>query len=153
MPQQRFDVQYISDGGPWPYAAKYKDICRQYIKYTDHVSKIYCEAVVVFDGYEGTSAKDMTQQRVTKGIVGSTVAFREDMDALMKKEHFLDNKKNKQQFINMLTKELKRQHCQFTMLLETPMCRKQWSVLPPLTPFWLVMVHISSSCCATMPTS
>ncbi len=54
------------------------------------------------------------------------------MDALMKKEHFLDHKKNNEQFINMLTKELKRQHSQFTMLLETPMtllCKKQWSVL------------------------
>ncbi len=34
------------------------------------------------------------------------------MNALVKKEHFLGNKKNKQQFINMLSKELKKQHCQ-----------------------------------------
>ncbi len=83
------------DGGPWPYAAKYKDNCRQYSMYIDYASKRYAEAVVVFGGYEGTSAKDMTQPRVTKGIAGSRVAFTEDMDALMKKDHFLGNKKNK----------------------------------------------------------
>ncbi len=109
------DVQYVLDGGalvqriPWPYGAKYKDICRQYI---DYVSKRYGEAVVVFDGYVGISTKDMTHQIRTKGISGATVAFTEDMNALMKKEHFLGNKKNKQQFINMLSKELKKQHCQ-----------------------------------------
>jgi hypothetical protein len=109
------DVQYVLDGGaliqriPWAHGAKYKDIYRQY---TDYVSKRYGEAVVVFDGYEGTSTKDMTHQRRTRGITGATVAFTEDMDAPMKKEHFLANKNNKQRFINMLGKELKKQHCQ-----------------------------------------
>ncbi len=42
------DVQYVLDGGAlvqrirWPYAANYKDICRQYIHY---VSKRYGEAL------------------------------------------------------------------------------------------------------------
>ncbi len=63
--------------------------------YIDYVSKCYAEAVVVFGGYEGTSAKDMSQPRVTKGIAGSTVGFTEDMDGLMKKDDFLGNKKNK----------------------------------------------------------
>ncbi len=110
------DVQYILDGGAlvqrisWPYAAKCKDICRQY---KDYVSKRYGgEAVLAFDGYEEIFTKDNTYQRRTKGIAGATVAFTEDMNALMKKENILGNKKNKQPFINLLSKELKKQHCQ-----------------------------------------
>ncbi len=66
----------------------------------------------MYDGYEGISIKDMTHQRRTRGIAGATVAFTEDMNAFMKKGHFLGIKKTQQQFVSILSKELKKKHCQ-----------------------------------------
>ncbi|WAR00036.1 hypothetical protein MAR_024408 [Mya arenaria] len=57
----------------------------------------YGEAVVVFDGYEGTSTKDMTNQRRAVGMTGPTVTFDEDMS----KDEFIVKNTNKQQFINI----------------------------------------------------
>ena len=74
-------------------------ICRLY---TEYVTRKYREAIVVFDGYEGTSTKDMTHQRRAGGRTGATVTFDEDMPVTMKKDEFLANNTNKQQFINML---------------------------------------------------
>ena len=65
----------------------------------------------MFDGYGGTSTKDMTHQRRTKGHRGVTVTFTEDMHLTMKKMHFLANTTNKQRFINMLGDQLKQQGC------------------------------------------
>lgn len=59
----------------------------------------------VFDGYEGTSTKDMTHQRRAKGQAGITVTFTGDMQFTMKKDKFLANKSNKQHFINLLSIE------------------------------------------------
>ena len=64
--------------------------------YTAYVLKKYGEAVVVFDGYDGKSTKDMTHQRRTKGQAGVTVTFISDMQLTMKKDRFLANKTNKQ---------------------------------------------------------
>lgn len=36
-------------------------------------------AIAVFDGYEGTSPKDMTHQRGAGGWSGATVTFDEEM--------------------------------------------------------------------------
>ena len=59
-------AKYVLDGEallqriPWPCGATCKDICNQY---TEYVTKKYGEAVVMFDGFDGTSTKDLTHQR------------------------------------------------------------------------------------------
>ena len=71
-------VQYVLDDGalvqriPWTRGSTYNDICQLY---TDYVRRKYGEAIVVFDGYEGTSTKDMTHQRRAGGRAGTTVTF------------------------------------------------------------------------------
>ncbi|WAR03769.1 hypothetical protein MAR_010327 [Mya arenaria] len=108
-------VQYVLDGGalvqriPWTRGSTYNCICRLY---TEYVKRKYGEAIVVFDGYEGTSTKDMTHQRRAGGRTGATVTFDEDMPVTMKKEEFLANSTNKQQFINMLSGHLQKNTCQ-----------------------------------------
>ena len=109
------EVQYVLNGGallqwiPWARGTTYKEICSIYRGY---VSKKYGEAVVVFDGYEGKSTKDMTHQRRTKGQAGETVTFTSDMQLTMKKDQFLANKTNKQQFIIMLGDHLEMSKCE-----------------------------------------
>ena len=77
------EVQYVLDGAalihriPWTRGATYKEIC---IAYTRYVMKKFREAIVVFDGYYGTSTKDMTHRRRAKGQAGATAAFTEDMN-------------------------------------------------------------------------
>jgi hypothetical protein len=108
-------VQYVLDGGalvqriPWTRGSTYYYICRLY---TEYVTRKYGEAIVVFDGYEGTSTKDMTHQRRAGGRTGATVTFDEDMPVTMKKDEFLANNTNKQQFINMLSGHLQKKNCQ-----------------------------------------
>ncbi|KAJ8377229.1 hypothetical protein AAFF_G00264570 [Aldrovandia affinis] len=59
-------VQYVLDGGalvqriPWTRGSTYMGICK---RYSEYVTRNYGEAVVVFDGYQGTSTKDMTHRR------------------------------------------------------------------------------------------
>ena len=79
--------------------------------YTEYVARKYRNAIVVFDGYGSTSTKDMTQQRRSKGNAGATVTFTADMTITMRKEQFLANRKNKQQFIFMLSRELQKNNC------------------------------------------
>jgi hypothetical protein len=93
------EVQYVLDGGallqriPWMRGSSFKAICRSYI---DYVSKKYDKPIVVFDGYDSSTTKDMTHRRRTKGKAGVTVSFTEEMNLTMSKDVFLTNKKNKQ---------------------------------------------------------
>jgi hypothetical protein len=109
-----FKVQYVLDGGahiqriPWSHGSTYKDICQLY---TDYVTQKYGEAVIVFDGYEGTSTEVTTHQRRANRKTGTTVTFDENKTLGMKKEEFT-NKRNKQQFINMLSSHLQHVTCQ-----------------------------------------
>ena len=67
----------------------------------------------MFDGYESTTTKDMTHQRRSKGNAGAlTVTITADMPITMKKEQFLFNRQNKQNFIFMLNEELQRKNCE-----------------------------------------
>ena len=59
----------------------YTEICSVY---TAYVLKKYGEAVVVFDGYDGKSTKDMTHQRRTKGQAGVTWQIRPTSSSLSK---------------------------------------------------------------------
>ena len=104
------DVQHVLDDGallhriPWPRgSATYQDICGLYCTY---VTKKYGKAIVVFDGYDDMSTKNMTHQRRAAGKAGATVTFSEDMKLTLTKDNFLANPKNKQRFINMQSRFL-----------------------------------------------
>ena len=59
--------------------------------------------IVVFDGYtESPSTKDTAHIRRSKGQIGNTINFSNDMTLDMKKDVFLSNKTNKQRFITNL---------------------------------------------------
>ena len=109
------DVQHVLDGGallhriPWPRgSATYQDICGLYCSY---VTRKYGNAIVVFDGYDELSTKNMTHQRRASGKAGATVTFTEDMIVTLKKDNFLANSKNKQRFFNMLSRFLQENNC------------------------------------------
>ena len=55
--------------------------------------------IVIFDGYDSISTKDMTHQRRAKGRIGPTVTFTEDMAITVQKEQFLANSSNRQNFV------------------------------------------------------
>ena len=80
---------FVLDGGsllqrlPWTQGTTYGDICTTYV---DYVTKKYREAVVVFDGYEKSSTKDLVHLRRTKGCSGVAVSFTKDTKLSMKKE-------------------------------------------------------------------
>ncbi len=104
---------YVLDGGslihklPWKKDDTYGSICDMYIKY---VQKRYPNAIVVFDGYsQGPSTKDTTHLRRAKGFIGPRVSFVESMPLKSKKEHFLANSENKQQFIDLLKQKMHHQ--------------------------------------------
>ena len=109
-------AQYVLDGGAllhrviWPQGSvTYKEICLLYCRY---VSRKYGTPIIVFDGYEEESTKSMTQQRRANGKVGANVNFTAEMKVAMKKDLFLSNAKNKQQFIEMLATFLRNIDCQ-----------------------------------------
>ena len=105
------NCNYVLDGGsllqsiPWKVGSIYDEICTTY--YVDYVSNRFgVNATVVFDGSsEDHTTKDMTHNRRSHGNVGPTVHFTKSMN--MKKDVFLCNKKNKQQFINLLAEKLR----------------------------------------------
>ena len=105
----------VIDGGSlihrvfWPSGSfTYKDLCAVY---TNYVTRRYGSATVVFDGYNLSTTKDMTQHRRAGHKLCPTVAFDEIMNVKLKKDTFLANKKNKQRLISMLTKFLKEANC------------------------------------------
>ena len=109
------DLQYVLDGGsllhriPWQRGATFGKIIDMYAEY---VRNRYSDAIVVFDGYGNSpSTKDHTHQRRTKGIVGTKVYFNEDTLFKSKKDLFLGNVENKQNFITLLANHLRNRSC------------------------------------------
>jgi hypothetical protein len=99
----------VFDGGSlihrflWKKGSSFNDIAAMYVEYV----KTFNHPTVVFDGYiSGPSIKDMTHLRRTKGAVGPKVIFSSNMTLKSKKDHFLANSANKQNFIDMLSKKL-----------------------------------------------
>lgn len=99
------DVYYVLDGGallhrlPWPRNLTYADVCLLYVEY---VKRRYNRATIVFDGYsDGPSTKDCTHER-RSGVHSPTVNFKRDMVMKLKKDEFLSNPSNKQNFILLL---------------------------------------------------
>ena len=109
------DIQYVLDGGNflhkilWVKGSTYSEISKSYRNYV--LSK-YGEAIVVFDGYDVASTKDLTHTRRSKGKLGPLVTFTPEMCLTSTKELFLSNKQNKQKFICMLGAELAKYNCQ-----------------------------------------
>ena len=60
------ELQYVLDGGallqriPWEKGATFKEICTTY---TEYVTRKYGNPIVVFDGYQSKSTKDLTHKR------------------------------------------------------------------------------------------
>ena len=75
------------------------------------MTKKYGKAIVVFDGYDDMSTKNMSHQRRAAGKAEATVTFTENMKVTLKKDNFLANPKNKQRFINMLSRFLQENNC------------------------------------------
>ena len=95
---------YVLDGGsllqrlPWPRRARFNDLCQLY---TDYVTKNYSNSVAVIDEYEiGASTKDNTHLRRSREKIGAEVHC---MIFQSKKDDFLANVVNKQQFIYLLS--------------------------------------------------
>jgi len=114
--QQIFQIevysQYVLDGGAllqrilWSHVWRYLPSV-----YTEYVRRKYKNAVVVFDSYENMSAKNVSQHRRSKGKASTSVTVFANMTTTMKKEQFLVNKKEKKQFIFMLSAELEKSNC------------------------------------------
>jgi len=109
MAPNKKGIQYVLDGGallhrivwPSPGTATYKEVCELYCSY---VTKKYGRAIIVFDGYkDSTSTKQMTQQRRASGKTAPTVSVSGEIKTTVKKDLFLSNAKNKQQFIDILS--------------------------------------------------
>ena len=103
------DNQYVFDGVdflhkiPWVKGSTYLEISKSYRNYV--LSK-YGEAIVVFDGYDLASTKDLTHNRCSKDKRGPLVTFTPKMCLTSTKELFLSIKQNKQKFISVLGAEL-----------------------------------------------
>ena len=107
-------AQFVLDGGallhriPWQRGSTFESILDSF---ADFVTKNYGEAVVVFDGYDEFSTKDMTHRRRSKGKKGVGVSFTLDMNLTITKDAFLSNHTNKQHFIQLLGEKLTNQGC------------------------------------------
>ena len=112
------NVNYVLDGGslihriPWAYGAKFDSICEDYVNL---VVRNYGLPHIVFDGYNnGPTTKDITHARRTKGIVGTRVIFDGRTTFKSKKDQFLSNEDNKNDFVNLLGTHLKDKGCRVT---------------------------------------
>ncbi len=102
---------YVLDGGAllhrvtWDKGATYQKICTAY---EEHIKNSYGEnTVIVFDGYKTPSIKDVTHMRRVK-IPGPQVTFDSSMVCKLKREDFLSNVENKENFIKMLGENLEK---------------------------------------------
>ena len=103
-------VCYVLDGGSllhrvtWPQDVTYADGISEYVSY---IKRRYCNATIVFDGYDsGPSIKDVTHNR-RSGRVAPDIDFSGNMRVCVKMEPFLSNGANKQRLIKMLIRELR----------------------------------------------
>ena len=103
------ELTFVLDGGwllhrlSWTKQDSYIDL---FSKYSDYVIKCYGKGtVVVFDGYNDPSTKDMAHQKKTK-TVGREILFTNDIKINCTKEEFLSNQRNKQKFLIELGKLL-----------------------------------------------
>ncbi|KAK7491791.1 hypothetical protein BaRGS_00017047 [Batillaria attramentaria] len=106
--QSHENVKQILDGGSLlhrlpPRGSSYRELIEMYVTF---VSRKYTDATIIFDGYcSGPGTKDMTHLHRNKGMVGRSVTFTftDDIVLCEKKEVFLSNPHNKQQFLHLLS--------------------------------------------------
>ena len=100
-------AQFVSDGGaflhriPWHRGSTFGATMNMYI---DFVLKNYAEGIIVFDGYETFSTKDMTHRCRSKGKKGISVSFTLDMKLMVTKDASLCNSSNKHALFKFLVK-------------------------------------------------
>ncbi|KAG1685236.1 hypothetical protein GQR58_009169 [Nymphon striatum] len=103
MDEEKLEVPkyHVFDGGslihrfPWKRGTTFDEIVKTYLNYV----KTFNNPTVAFDGYKSSSTKDITHQRRSNGAVGQKVLFTGNMTLRTKKEIFLSNPENKQNFI------------------------------------------------------
>lgn len=99
----------VLDGGsllqrlPWTQGQTYKQIISSYIC----MVKKYIYPIVVFDGYLQETIKIVAHQR--RGQFSDKVKLAIDLPLKMEKNTFLQNKGNKQAFIDMLSDEMRKE--------------------------------------------
>lgn len=102
-------LQFVIDGGAllhkflWPKHSNYAEICTMYVR---HVRSSYGCALVVFDGYHGSTTKDEAHRRRTGSHIGASVSVSAEMHLTMSKKAFLANTANKQALINLLAEDM-----------------------------------------------
>ena len=108
--EQNIQAKYVIDGGSlihkvkWLKKVTYKDIVQRYVSY---VCAKYGENCFVFVGYgQGPSIKDHEHQ-LKIGKTCANIQLNENMEAYNNQQAFLSNKKNKTQFIALLSHYLK----------------------------------------------
>ena len=112
VPQVPYCCTYVIDGWhllhsiPWDRNTTFREIIQKYVTY---IKTHYGTPIIVFDGYEISSTKDMTHKRRLKNKSGLRISFNRDIEICVSKETFLNNKCNKQYFIKMLGKDLEDQ--------------------------------------------
>ena len=79
--------------------------------YADYVNKRFPGSVIVFDGYEEVSTKDITHRRRSKGKKAKKISFNVEMSLSVTKDVFLTDTTNKQRFIALLGDELSKNNC------------------------------------------
>lgn len=82
------------------------------------MKKNFGKAALVFDFSSGPSINDESWLRESKGALGLEVLFDADMVLKIKKETFLRNTKNKQQFIELLAKKLEENGCSVVITVD-----------------------------------
>ncbi|CAC5379383.1 unnamed protein product [Mytilus coruscus] len=104
------DVHHVINGGsliqriPWKKGATFAEICQSYI---DHINNRYPSPIIVLDGYTSEpTTKDHVHERRSKGVTGAHISFKDSTLFKSKKEIFLANGENKQNFINMLSNKI-----------------------------------------------
>ena len=96
----------------WAYGAKFDSICEDYVNL---IVRNYGHPYIVFDGYSnGPTTKDVTHGRRVKGVIGTRVLFNGWTTVKSKKELFLSNPENKQDFVNLLGSHLLNKGCKVT---------------------------------------
>jgi len=95
----------------------------------------------------------MTHQRRAAGEAGATVTFTENMRVTLQKDNFLTNPKNKQRFINMLSRFFQEPNCPtYHAEVEADVLIVETAVEPAreILSLW-EMILIYLYCCASTP--
>ena len=106
------NAHYVADGGHiiqmviWPSAGTYNDVCESYVEY---VKKHFGDKItIVFDGYDDPlSTKVAEQERRVSNNVSAQIVFNGETVLCTTKKDFLNNRKNKSHFIQLLITRLK----------------------------------------------